>query len=272
MFGRHLFPASRGGSAEADDRRDVQGPRPQSLLVTAAVKDCFAPHAGVPPAHVERAHALGSADLVGAKTQEINPHRLHIDRLLPERLRRVGVEENFLLLADRADLPDRMEDARLVVRVHDGNQNRLFGDRVRQSIEVELSEAVNPKVRDFESLALEIFARIEDGPVLRRDRDDVVALGPVGRRPDDALDRQVVGLRGAAGEDNLFRIRVDQCRDLLPGAINPFLGVPAEAVVAARRVPKRLGKVGQHRVQDPRVHRCRRMVVHIDGQLHGLSS
>ena len=42
-----------------------------------------------------------------------------VERDLADDLHRVGVEENPLLLRDRADLGDRLDDADLVVGRHD---------------------------------------------------------------------------------------------------------------------------------------------------------
>ena len=47
-----------------------------------------------------------------------------VERHLAGRLDRVGVEQDALLLGDRADLGDRLQDADLVVGGHDADQDR----------------------------------------------------------------------------------------------------------------------------------------------------
>ena len=116
--------------------------------------------------------------------------------------------------------------------------------------------------------ALQALAGVEDGLVLGLEGDDVVALGPVELR--HALERQVVRLGGAAGEDDLVRLRADERCHLLPGLLHRRLGPPSEGMVPRRRVAKVLAQVGQHRLQHPRVERGRGMVIHVDGQAHGL--
>ena len=80
-------------------------------------------------------------------------------------------------------------------------------------------------------VALERLAGVEDRLVLGGRGDDVVALLLV--ELDDALDREVVGLGRAAGEDDLLRLGADQARDLLARVVDGLLGLPAERVVAA---------------------------------------
>ena len=92
--------------------------------------------------------------------------------------------------------------------------------------------------------------------------DDVVALVLV--ELDDALDRQVVRLGGAAGEDDVLRLGADQAGDLLAAGVDGLLGLPAEAVGAARGVAEVLGEVRQHRLEHPRIDRRRGVVVHVD--------
>jgi len=46
------------------------------------------------------------------------------------------------------------------------------------------------------------------------------------------LDREIIRFGGAAREDDLFRIGLDQLRDLLPGVFDGFFRCPPEGVVA----------------------------------------
>jgi len=65
------------------------------------------------------------------------------------------------------------------------------------------------------------LAGVEDRLVLDRAGDDVVALVLV--ELDHALDGEVVGLGGAAGEDDLLRLGVDQAGDLLAPRLGRLL-------------------------------------------------
>ena len=61
----------------------------------------------------------------------------------------------------------------------------------------------------------------------------------------DALERQVIGLGGAAGEDDLLVGRADQGCHLLAGLLHRLLGLPAEAVIAAGGVAEMFVKYGR---------------------------
>ncbi len=84
----------------------------------------------------------------------------------------------------------------------------------------------------------------------------------------DALDREVVRFGRAGGEDDLLRRAADQLRDLLARLVDGLLGFPAELVVAAGRIAEDLAEVRQHGFEHARVHRRRRVVVHVDRQRH----
>ena len=114
--------------------------------------------------------------------------------------------------------------------------------------------------------ALQALAGVEDGLVLGLQGDDVVALGPV--ELDHALERQVVRLGGAAGEDDLLGLGADERRHLGARLLDRRLGLPAERMVARRGVPEVLPQVGQHRLQHARVERGGGVVIHVDGKAH----
>ena len=76
-------------------------------------------HARVAAAHIQRAHALRAVELVAGEREHVDIHRVHVDRDLAHGLHGVGVEEDALLVAELADLRDRLDHADLVVREHD---------------------------------------------------------------------------------------------------------------------------------------------------------
>jgi hypothetical protein len=137
---------------------------------------------------------------VRADRHQVDLILLDVDGDFAEGLDRVTVEQDAFLAADRADLPDWLDDADFVVGGHYTDQNGLGLDRVAKAVEIE--QAVGPRRENGGS---EAAHRVEDGAVLRRHRDNVVAFGAVGF--ERALDGKVVGFGGAAGEDNLARGR-----------------------------------------------------------------
>ena len=97
--------------------------------------------------------------------------------------------------------------------------------------------------------------------------DDVIALLAV--HLGDALDRQVVRFGGAAREDDFLGVGADQIGDLLARLFDRLFGFPPERMVAARRVAEVLREVRQHRLDDARIDRRRRVIVHVDRKLDG---
>ena len=90
----------------------------------------------------------------------------------------------------------------------------------------------------------------------------------VAPRPVEALERQVVGLGAAGGEDDLARTAVQRLGDLLPGLLHDPAGMPPGCVqrrgVAGRR------ELRGHRLDGRREHRRRGGMVEVHG--HDLPS
>src|SRR5208282_3514810 len=228
QFARRYF-ARR---AEADDSGDVQRARTHSALMAAAIDNRRQPDARAFGAYVQRADSLGSVNLVPAHRQQVDSVLVDVDWNLADRLDRVAVENDPLLFRELADFANRMNRADLVVRVHDRDQHGLVGNRPADRIRIDHSVLVDRQIGDRRlALALQRSAAIEHSLVLGHAGDDVVALFLV--ELDDALDRQVVGLGRAAGENDFLRLGVDNRRDLIARLVDSFFGFPSKAVVAA---------------------------------------
>lgn len=83
--------------------------------------------------------------------------------------------------------------------------------------------------------------------------DDVALLVLV--EVQDSLDRDVVGLGGAGGEDNFLRGSADERSDLGASGFDGVFGFPAEEVGPGMRVAVARDIERQHSVEDTRVHR-----------------
>ena len=191
---------------------------------------------------------------------------VHVDRNLADRLHRVGVEDHVALVTELADFGDRLDDADLVVGEHDRDQDGLVVHRPLQVVEVDQAVGLHRQIGDAIAVFLEALAGIEHRLVLGDLGDDVVAALPV--HLGDALDREVVALGRAGGEDDLLGGRADQLGDLFAGGFDALLGLPAKGVVAAGRVAKLRGEVGQHRLQHSRIELAGGVVVHVNRQLN----
>ena len=120
----------------------------------AAVHQRFAAHAGAAAPDEQQADALRSVELVGAGAQQVDVHGVHVDPFPPVRLGGVGVEQDPALAAQGADAGDGVQDAGLVVGVHDRDEQGALGDRPGEAVEVEAPVAVDPQAGDVEALPL----------------------------------------------------------------------------------------------------------------------
>ena len=110
------------GSAERRDARDILGAGPAAQLLTTATQQ------RLQPLHVlgqnQRTDALGAADLVRRKRDQIGLHRFDIKRYFSQRLDRVDVQQPACFMHDVSDFADRLKRAGLVIGQHDRDKRR----------------------------------------------------------------------------------------------------------------------------------------------------
>ena len=145
----------------------VQRARAHAALVTAAVDQRREQHARIAAPHVERADALRSVHLVGGHRGQVDLQLVHVERNLADGLHGVGVEENALLLRDRADLGDRLNHADLVVGGHDRDEDRLVGDRVAEIVEIDQAVLLHRAGRSRDSRPSRAACRCRAPPCAR---------------------------------------------------------------------------------------------------------
>ena len=85
--------------------------------------------------------------------------------------------------------------------MHDGNQHSARPKRGPHVVRRDQAVKPNGEVGDFDSLAFQLLAGIQNGRVLDLARDDV--RGTIATFARDSEDRQVVGLRAAASEHQI---------------------------------------------------------------------
>src|SRR5205823_1317066 len=265
---RHDLLADLRRPPEAHDERHRQRPRAHAALVPATVDHGREPHARPLAPHVERAHTLGAVDQMRRAREEVDAHCLRVHRDLADRLGGVRVEDDPLLFRELPDRGDVLDRADLVVREHDRDEDRLVRDRLLHVVHVHEAVRLHRDGRHLAPLPLEPLAGVEPRALLDRRRDDVVTLLAV--HLGDAFQRQVDRLGATRGEHDLLGVaRADEARDLRPRGVDGALGLPPEGMVPARGMTEPLGEVGQHRLDDSRVARCRRLRIHEDRELHG---
>ena len=127
---------------------------------------------------------------------------------LADRLHRIGVEDHVAFVTELADLGDRLHNADLVVREHDGDQDGLVVHRALQVFEVDQTVCLYRQIGDAIAVFLQALAGIEHRLVLGDLGDDVIAALPV--HLGDALDGEIVALGRAGGKDDLLGGGADQ--------------------------------------------------------------
>src|SRR5580765_8595617 len=120
---RHFLLGQFAGLAEADDAGDVQRAGPHTALVAAAIDDGGKLHARVAATNVKGSDTFGSIDLVAGNRKQVDVVLLDVDRNLAHGLHTIDGKDDAVFLGDLADFRHRIDDANLVVGIHDGDKN-----------------------------------------------------------------------------------------------------------------------------------------------------
>ena len=97
---------------------------------------------------------------------------------MSRRLYRVGVENDSLLPAHRANFRNRQDGADLVVGVHDGDQSGVLPDGLRHLLGGDSAQRSDWEQFHLEALALQLFQRVQNGVVFKNRGDDVPFPSP----------------------------------------------------------------------------------------------
>ncbi len=184
------------------------------------------------------------------------------------------MQGNAAIASNLGNLLDRLDRTRLIVRVHDRNQARLWPHRGGDRLRIDDATAIWRHVRRGEPLSLQGLRRVQHGVVLDGGGDDVrqraIVWESEPRSPGDTAQGEVIALGRPTGEDDLTWLAaenasaggarlVDRRARLLPKLID------------AGGVPVPLREVGEHRGQYVRVEWGGRRVIEIDRVVHGVS-
>ena len=253
-----LLPRDSACHAEPDDIGHVLCAGPQPVLLPRAVDERPEPRA-VPP-DVERADPFRRVELMTGNRQQIDAERVHIDRHLADRLRRIGMDDRAIGLRELRNLGKRLQRADLVLRMDDGDERGVSIDLRRHLAKIDTPGTVDADTDDIEAFPLQTDARHgRSGMLDRRGNDPAPRSG----RSGDTTDRVVAGLRPAAGENDLIGTRADQRGNLAARRLNRIPCPPAESI-GARRVAELLAEVGQHRLEHLARHGGCRVEIEID--------
>ena len=224
MLGRHLE-----GLAHASDASDVLSTSAVACFLAAAVDEVLGPDA---LAAVQSAHALGAVELVSAHGQHIHAQLLDIHGDGTHSLNRIGVHPDAVLVGDLSDLLDGLDGADLVVGHHDADEGGVGADSSLDILRTDVALRGGLDISDLETQTLESCHAVHDGVVLESAGDEVL-LVLAGLGEGSTLHSPVVGLRAAAGEEDLGRGGVDGLCHLCAALVHELLGLIAHTIMAA---------------------------------------
>src|SRR6185369_132956 len=243
----------RSTKADAQHRRKRSGA--EALFLPAPVdKRCWLPAL----AHPQGANALRAVDLVCRYGDEVGPSW---QLKAPERLHGVAQHERADLVGLCSNFRDGLDNADLVVHLHDGDECYPVIEFTFQQRPVEKAVGLHREHGQVGSLPRKPFAGVEHRRMLRRDRDDPIA--PWGGLLDRPFKRPVERFGGTSGEGDAPALQAHRALNLLAGDFDRGFSLAAPA-----RGGVRVGKL----LLDPRLHRLRdfwrergcRLVIEVD--------
>ena len=227
--------------------------------------------AGVPDPRpdIQRAHALGAADLVAGDGDEVGPQGLGGEGHLQKALDGVGVQQRLGVFRRQApgDAGDGVDVSQFVVHHHDGYQGRVRPDGGEHLLRRDAAPSVGGEIRHLIALLFHPAAGFQDGAVLHGGGDDVaaqVAVVPAGR-----LDGPVVPLRAAGGEKQPPGVAAQGLRHGFPPGLHLLFHVQPQRVLGAG-VAEAFRQNGVHGVRHLPGHRRGGGVVQIDHRRNSL--
>ena len=165
--------------------------------------------------------------------------------------------------ANRHEFGDRLNRPDLSVRRFDGNELRIWPDRIPQRGGIDEAFAIRREKGELHTTLLQPAGGHQHRLVLHGRGDEVIA-------GDQKIESDVVRLRRPSGEVELVRLHPKESGD---GDSRVFQRVrrPTSVVVRERSgISKGLGEERRHRFDHPRIARRRRVMVEINRRFrHG---
>ena len=138
------------------------------------------------------------------------------------------MKEHFRLAANFTDTGDIVDHADLIIHVHDGDQRRVFPNRIGNLLGGNQPILTGLQIGDFESLFFEMTARVKHGFVLDFRSHNMLATGFV--ELSDPFNSEVVRFSSARRPDDFSRITMQQISNLLPREFHGLFCFPAKFV------------------------------------------
>src|SRR5204863_2623295 len=121
------------GLGESHDAGDIFRAGAETALVMAAIEKLAQTRS---TADIERADSLGRIQFVAGNRKQIHLERVDVDGNFSGGLHGVGMEVDVGFFSDAADFFERLDGAKLVIGVHDGDENCFRTNAAAQLAEV----------------------------------------------------------------------------------------------------------------------------------------
>src|SRR6267154_4339580 len=144
----HFLLGQFAGLAEADDAGDVQRAGTHTALVAAAIDNGGKLNARVATANIEGTDAFGSVDLVAGDREQVDVVLLDVDWNFANSLHTIDSENNAVFLGNLADFRHRIDDANLIVGIHDGDKNCFRRNGFTHIFRVDAAIALHRQICD----------------------------------------------------------------------------------------------------------------------------
>mmetsp|Transcript_39914 Transcript_39914/g.102906 ORF Transcript_39914/g.102906 Transcript_39914/m.102906 type:complete len:318 (-) Transcript_39914:73-1026(-) len=234
----------------------------QPALLTSSTHLWYEPYTGF-AADIQRSHTFWAVYLVARNRQEVDVHRIHVDRNLANALSCIAVEKHLPLSAHFANLLYRLDHTYLVVYCHHRYEAGVIAHSRAQHVQIDQAVTLYRQVCNIKAFFFQVTARIEHTLVLCLCCDDVPL--PLFVELHDALDGDVVRLGRAGGEHHLLRVCTDQVGDLTARILHCVLRIPPVLVSTRVGIAVLLTHEGQHGVQHSRVNRSCSLHIQVGG-------
>ena len=175
------------------------------------------------------------------------------------------MEQDVVSLRNLRDFFHWKYDTCFIVRPHCGNDRGVWRDRVLQFLQVKIPLGVDANRGHCAASFRESIAMAPGRAVFDRGRDDVLSSRIELER---GIYRRVIGLRAAAGENDLAWLAPKERSHPLARQIYGAPHLRAEPV-AARWISEILGEKRQHFFDHGRIELRGRVVIEIDDLLAG---
>ena len=222
LFLQSLAPQLRR-LGEARDLGGGLGAGTGTLLLTAAVEQRADVADGRP--HIQRADALGTADLMGGKAHHIHPQHFGVAGHLHEPLHRIGMQQGAAaaFFQQPRGLRHRKHASGLVVYQHHADHRRVIPEGLPHLLHRNMAGLVGLEVCHLIPLLLQRAAGLQHGAVLHAGGDDVAAHMAV--LPQGGLNGPVVAFRTAGGKVQLLRLAAHCLGDNGATSLHQLLGL-----------------------------------------------